>query len=76
MLNYSFVLFFFFKKALQIPRNYSPESTNNTPWENRTSVPGQYFADTAVADAQPAGDVTGTHAAFGKLHDALPQHKR
>lgn len=52
------------------------EWAQNTCWENRTSVPGQYFADTAVTDAQSAGDLGGTHAASGELHDALPQHMR
>lgn len=36
------------------------------------SLPGQYFADAAMTDAQPAGDFTGTHAALRELHDALP----
>lgn len=53
------------------------ESPNSTTWEtNRTASPGQYFADTAVTDAQSPGDLTGTHAASGELHDALPDHIR
>lgn len=38
--------------------------------------PGQYFADTAVTHAQPAGDLTGTHAPLRELHDALSHHVR
>lgn len=57
-----------------------PETTRMNlptgPGGTRTAVPGQYFADTAVTDAQPPGDVRGTLAAFGQLHDALPHHMR
>lgn len=40
------------------------------------SLPGQYFADAAMTDAQPAGDFTGTHATLRELHDALPHRIR
>lgn len=36
--------------------------------------PAQDFADTAVADPQLPGDVTGPHTLVGQLHDALPHH--
>lgn len=39
-------------------------------------IPGQYFADTAVTDAQAAGDLAGTHALLSELHDALSHHVR
>lgn len=38
--------------------------------------PSQDLADTAVADTELAGDVTGTHALVGHVHDALPDHLR
>lgn len=41
-----------------------------------SSLPGQYFADAAMTDAQPAGDFTRTHAALRQLHDALPYRVR
>lgn len=52
------------------------QATPSSRENHGTGVPGQDFADTAVTDAQPAGDIAGTHAAFGELHDALPQHMR
>lgn len=39
-------------------------------------LPGQYFADTAVTDAQAAGDLTGTHAPLRELHNALSHRVR
>lgn len=41
-----------------------------------SSLPGQYFADAAMTDAQTAGDFTRTHAALRQLHDALPHRVR
>lgn len=41
-----------------------------------SSLPGQYFADATMTDAQPAGDFTWTHAALRQLHDALPHRVR
>lgn len=40
------------------------------------SLPGQYFADTAVTDAQVTGDLTGTHTLLRELHDALSRRVR